>query len=801
MAVLLSLILQSNFFEMKFYQLLVFVFLFSLSTSGQGRLLTFSGKIFDEKGLPMVGAAVALKETGIGVYTNNSGFFAIEGIVPGTYHLHISFMGYKCVHFNEIILKDSNIYREFFMIPDNIGLEEVVIAGNSEETRKRESSNSIEIVDKRFLEQNLNSSFMKSIEKLPGVSSMEIGQGFSKPMIRGLSFNRVVVTENGIKQEGQQWGADHGLEIDQFGIENVEVIKGPASLVHGSDAIGGVVQILPRSIPAPNSFKGNFNYVSKSVNNTIGGSVSLKGRKKNAHFNLQFTSLSFADYKTPADSFYYNSYHFPIHDGILKNTAGNENDILFSAGLLKTHFSTMVTFSNVNSKIGFFPGSHGIPTSASLVDDTNHRDIDLPFQNVNHLKISSNSKITLTKGYVEVDLGFQNNKRQEWSRFHTHYSNQEAPDINPDLELDFDLNTFSTNFKYRNSGIKSDFQIGVNLQSQTNIIAGYMFLLPEYSRNSAGAYAFYERKFSKKTLLNAGVRYDMGLISIEEYYSTYTSMFKSTEFDKVFGDITYSIGINHNVNRNISVRANFGKSFRMPTASELSSNGVHHGSFRYEVGDTAIDSEKSFQIDLGLLFAKRKLRIEISPFANYFPNFIYLNPTGSYLHPDGYEIMEADAGQVYQYVQSEAFRAGGEIFVSYGFKYDFNANLVAEYVYATDFKYPIPFTPPLNVVVDLSKKLKFKSSNLNETYFTSTYNFVASQKRNARNEAETPSYNIFGFSVNSDVLVGKFRFNFAFQVHNLFNTKYFNHLSFYRLIDLPEAGRNFQIVLKIPFGK
>lgn len=787
---------------MKFLAILaLLVFVSSFSTLGQEKHASFSGKIFDEKGNPLVGAAVALKETGVGVFTDNSGFFEIKNIKPGTYHLHISYIGYKCVHFNEITFTDSNIYREFLMTPDNIGLSEVVISANSTEARKRETSTAIEVVDKKFIEQNLNSSFMKSIEKLPGVSSMEVGQGFSKPMIRGLGFNRVVVTENGIKQEGQQWGADHGLEIDQFGVEDVEVIKGPSSLIYGSDAIGGVVKIQPRSITAPKSLSGNFGALAKSINNTLGSSLSLKGRGNLFHFNLQITALDFGDYKTPADSFYYNSYHFPIHDGILKNTAGKEKDIYFSVGFIKTHFTSLITFSNVNSKIGFFPGSHGIPTSASLADDTNHRDIDLPYQSVNHLKILSNSKIILTKGIIELDLGYQNNHRQEWSRFHTHYVGQQAPEINPDLELQFALQTLSTNLKYKISDGKQNLVMGVNGQFQENQIGGYMFLLPEYQKDGIGIFAYYDRKIGKKNLVNFGLRYDWGLIRVAEYFSEYTGMFKSRDLTKTFDDFTFALGINHNINQNYSLKANIGKSFRMPTASELSANGVHHGSFRYEVGDTAINSEVSYQADLGFLFSKRNFRVEISPFINYFPNFVYLNPTGSYLHPDGYEIQEADAGQVYQYVQSEAFRAGGEVFARIELKPKIVIEAVAEYVYATDFKYPIPFTPPFNLNIDVSKAIDFKTNILSDFNLSASYLFSAAQNRNARNEPPTPAYNLFGAAINSKVALGHFKFNFAIQVQNIFDTKYFNHLSFYRLIDLPEAGRNFQILIKIPFGK
>ncbi|HOL99121.1 MAG: Plug domain-containing protein [Bacteroidales bacterium] len=127
---------------------------------------------------------------------------------------------------------------------------------NYAETRKKEESLSIEIVNDEYLKQNLGGSLMSSLERLPGVSTMDIGSGQSKPVIRGLGFNRVVVVENNIKHEAQQWGADHGLEIDQYAVNNVEVIKGPASLIYGSDAMGGIIDMKNRKVPVENSFGG-----------------------------------------------------------------------------------------------------------------------------------------------------------------------------------------------------------------------------------------------------------------------------------------------------------------------------------------------------------------------------------------------------------------------------------------------------------------------------------------------------------------------------------------------------------------
>jgi len=777
--------------------LIIFFLLINIIVNAQNSY-KIEGKVTDDKNLPLIGANVVIHEIQKGTMTDENGKFEISGLSAGDYHLHISYLGYICVHYNIINVVDSDVYHDFMMQPDNLSLDEITVNGNAAKIQKQQKTTSVEIIDNDFINNNLNINVIKSIETLPGISSMDVGQGFSKPIIRGLGFNRVAVAENGIKQEGQQWGADHGLEIDQFGVERIEIIKGPSSLAFGSDAIGGVIQILPNQLPAKNTFESSIQSVYKSVNNQIGGSFMCKYHSNDWNYYFRYTRFEFADYKVPADSFFYNRYRFPIINNTLKNTAGKEQDFYFTVGLVKNQYKSSISVSNVFSNVGFFPGSHGIPSASKLFDDGNNRNIDLPNQKVNHLKVMSNTKYFFSNGFVEMNIGFQNNFRQEWSLFHTHYPNQSSPEINPDLELEFRLNTISTDIKYKNSSLKNDFEIGVTSQHQINDIKGYMFLLPSYTRTSAGGFIYNKYIPNKKLIIDGGIRFDFGTTRISEYYSIYTQHNKSENLRTDFYDFSWALGLSYLINKDFNFKTNIGKSFRMPNASELSANGVHHGSFRYEVGDKNIKSEYSYQYDAGLYFENEKFISELSLFANYFPNFIFLTPTGSYLHPDGYEILEADAGQIYQYVQSKAFRTGGEILLSYNPIERITILTSAEYVYATDLKYPIPFTPPLNIYSAFIYGFPKIGRHIENTEFQINANFTSPQNRVARNELKTDGYSIYNFNLSTNIIFFKTNINFAFQIQNIFNTKYFNHLSFYRLIELPETGRNFQLSIKIP---
>ncbi len=761
----------------------------------------FYGKITDERNKPLSGASVYVVELKLGTMTEEHGNFEFPQISAGNYHVHISYLGYKCIEDNQTKISNSDTYQVYILESEDVALDEITVEGLSEHEKKSQKTSAVDFIDNDFIKTNLSINLVKSIETLPGISSIDVGQGFSKPVIRGLGFNRVAVTEHGIKQEGQQWGADHGLEIDQFAVERLEIVKGPSSLMFGSDAVGGVIQILPNKIPDKHTAEGSLQSVFKSVNNQIVNSLNAKYRHHEHNFYVRFTRADFGDYTVPADSFFYNRYRFPIQNKTLNNTAGKEQDAYFSFGTAKKQFKSTFSLSSVNSKVGFFPGSHGIPSAGKLADDGNARNIELPYQQVSHFKIVNNTTFFLEKGSAELNLGYQKNNRQEWSLFHTHYQNQTAPELNPDLELLLNLNTLSSDLKYKYRNANHVFQTGISAQYQDNTIGGYLFLLPEYVRKTVGAFAYNSFTVNSKVLIDGGIRFDFGQTDIEKFYSVYAERYKSEAFSAKFYDVSWAIGTSYSISKRLNIKSSVGKSFRMPNASELSANGIHHGSFRYEVGNKEISSEYSYQFDVGLNFSNQKISGEVNFFTNFFPNFIYLSPSGSYLHPSGYEISEADAGQVYEYIQSEAFRTGGECSISYQIAEPLTVTTSAEYVYATDFEYPIPFTPPLNIYSSINYSIPNFTKHITASSINLNTNFTSAQHRIARNELPTPRSNIWNLAYSGNVIVSKTAINITLQLQNMFDTKYFNHLSFYRIIELPEPGRNMQIQIEIPINR
>lgn len=765
------------------------------------------GAVVDVKGDPVERTTVYDVSSKQGCTTNDQGYFSIY-LPKGKHTIKVVHIGYKEMDVPVQLTADTLL--RIVLVEESVRLNSVIILVDGMQEKLRSQPLAGSVVGRDYLQANNGNSLMKSLDRLPGVGAIEIGQGLSKPVIRGLGFNRVAVAESGIKQQGQQWGADHGLEIDQFNVDRVEIVKGPMSLQYGSDAIGGVVSITPVKQYEEDGFHSSLLLNAKSNNESVGGSFATAYQRNRNYVQARATYQSFADYRVPADSFTYLGYNFPLYKGILKNTAGREQNLALAGGVSGKVVSSSLQISNVYAKMGFFAGAHGIPSINNLQDDGRYRNIDLPSQSVNHFKVISNNTIELAEQQTLLfDLAYQRNHRQEFSNPHNHGYGT-VPQGN--LELDLKLQTWSTNAKWNYvSSAKNTLSVGASAERQENIIGGYSFLLPNFEQLIMGGFLIDRYQASQRLTLTAGVRYDHAFLHIHRYIdpSIGTNFQRSPELDLRLGDVSFAVGASYHATDWLSVKTNVGKSFRVPTANELASNGVHHGTFRYEIGDSTLKPEVSYQYDLSLEFRTSggaffdQLSLTVNGFLNYFPNFIFLNPTGEYdiETTTGEHITLPDVGQIYRYRQSEAFRTGGEAQLVVDFRKWLRWESSVEYVYAVDLDthYPVPFTPPLAAVNELSVLIE-RVGFLRDNRVSVTHRNVAAQNR-VRNELATPGYRLLDASIAVQLpYTAKDKMiQLIFQAQNLLNTKHYNHLSFYRPLGLPEIGRNFVLSLSIPF--
>ena len=676
-----------------------------------------------------------------------------------------------------------------------VTLHDVTINGLGRREYQMRSSQSTVKVSQEYLRQNFAGSLMQTLEGIPGVKAMAIGSGQSKPTIRGLGFNRLAVTEDGIKHEGQQWGDDHGLEIDQFAIDRAEVIKGPAALLYGSDAIGGVLNLYSNRVPTE-PFSGSVQLFGRTNNEQLGVSAKVGGKHEKWFYRAHATFIDYADYKVPTDSIQYYSYWIKLKDGRLRNTAGCERDGSVMLGYVGTHFHTDVLVSDSYSKSGFFANAHGLEVRLSDIDyDHSRRDIDLPYQWVNHLKVLSHTAWHNEATLVELNLAYQNNLREELSEPVSH-GYMPIPDGT--LERRFNKSTYTAGLRLRHTLGKHELCGGLSSEYQHNRRGGWGFIIPDFETLSLGAYMMDRYTVNKNLILNAGVRYDYAHTHIHSYQDWFLtpvgndSVYKerSSEFSKNFNSVTWSAGVNYNVNQWV-FKVNAGKSFRVPIPKELGADGVNYHIFRYERGNTELDPEESYQLDASISWGNDIWEMQVEPYLNYFPNYIYLNPTSQYV----------EGLQLYQYTQAEVLRYGVEAQVKWNFTKHWQAHAQGEYLHARQQSgqkkgYTLPFSTPWSVDTGLRYSFNYKGKG----FVGLSAHIVGAQNENVPPEKPTDGHWTLNLSAGKEfqLRAGKI-LHIAMHADNLLNRRYYDHTSYYRLIDVPEPGINLSMMVGVEF--
>ncbi len=673
-------------------------------------------------------------------------------------------------------------------------LETVTVSGHQQHEYQMRSSQSSVQVNRDYISSHFAGSLMQTLEGIPGVKAMSVGSGQSKPIIRGLGFNRLVVSEDHVKHEGQQWGDDHGLEIDQFAVDRAEIIKGPGALLYGSDAIGGVLSLQSNYVPA-NPIEGRVQLFGRTNNGQIGVSAQLGGLHGRFFFRLGGTFIDYADYKVPTDSIQYYSYQIRLKDRCLRNTAGSERDGNLMVGYMGNRFHTDLRISDSYAKSGFFADAHGLEVRLSGIDyDHSRRDIDLPYQWVNHLKVLSHTTWQGDHLSVEGNLAYQNNLREEHSEPVSHGY---MPKPDGTKERRFNKSTFTASILLRGEWKKHELQGGLNGEFQHNRRGGWGFIIPDFETGSFGLYLCDRYVLRENLVLNAGVRYDYAQTHIRSYSDWFetpvgdvpTYKERSADMRRHFNSFTWSAGVNY-AKRHWLVKANVGKSFRVPIPKELGADGINYHIFRYERGNPDLNPEESYQVDATIGWNNGVVEFQVEPYLNYFPNYIYLNPTPRYV----------EGLQLYHYTQARVLRCGLEAQAAWHFLKHWELNAQGEYLYARQKSgekkgYTLPFSTPWSVDAGLKYSFDWKG----EGFVSLNAHIVGRQDEIVPPEKPTRGYWTLNLSAGKYFMLWRTKLSLAFHADNLLNRRYYDHTSYYRLIDVPEPGRNFSMKLGVEF--
>lgn len=679
-------------------------------------------------------------------------------------------------------------------------LGEVVVAGNrTARGTQMKSAQSVVNLDRNYMEDHFAGSLMQSLADIPGVRAMTIGSGQAKPVIRGLGFNRVAVMVNGIKHEGQQWGDDHGLEVDPFGADRVEIVKGPGALLYGSDAIGGVMNLY-NTVPVK-AFEGRVNMFARSNNASLGTSVRIEGRGKHFFYKAGGTYMDYADYKIPADSIEYYSYNIRLKDRTVRNTAGCERDADVAVGYEGDGWKTFFQVSDAYARSGFFANAHGLEVRLSDIDyDSSRRDVDLPCQSVNHLTLMNHTDIRVGRTVLTWDLAYQNNVRKELSEPVSHGY---MPKPGGTLERKFRKDTWSANLHATMAiAVRHSLSVGMNGELQHNRRGGWGFVIPDFDAVTVGAYALDRYRMTDRLVVTAGARYDRGHTRIRSYRDWYKTpvkgtpdsiyMQRSADLARHFGSVTWAAGVNYAAGR-WNLKANIGKSYRMPIAKELGTDGINYNIFRYERGNPDLKTEQAYEVDAGINWHSETLDVQVDPYLSYFPNYIYLCPTPEY----------REGLQLCEYTQCRVVRCGLEAEVTWMFLPGWQLRASGDYLHARQASgpkrgYALPFSPAPSATLGL--RYAFRNSEGEEKgHLAVTAHAVAGQHDIVPPEEVTPGHCSFDASAGWDFRFGKCRMKAGLQAQNLLDRRYYDHTSYYRLLDVPETGRNVSLMLSLRF--
>ncbi|UOG74405.1 TonB-dependent receptor [Hymenobacter tibetensis] len=829
--------------KLSYYTSLLFVLvllILHLPAIAQSATGTIQGRVLAD-GKPLELATVALPGTTLGTSTDAQGRYTLRAVPAGTHTLIFSSVGYQLQRRQLQILAGQTVEAvDVPLAALPAALSEVVVTGVSRATEIRKSPVPIAVLSKREVNINSNGNLIDAAVKgVPGLSAVTTGPNISKPFIRGLGYNRVLTMYNGLRQEGQQWGDEHGIEIDQYDIDRIEVVKGPASLIYGSDAVAGVINMLPRLPNGPaGQLHGDALTEYQTNNNLVGTSVGLHYNQKGWQYATRGSYRMAQAYRNAVE-------------GRVYGTAFRELNLTAMTGVEKTWGATHLYATLYDNRQEIPDGSRDSlsrkftrQVAEGEQDNLKNRPLvptpDLStyrinplHQRIQHYRLLNRTRLQLGTGELHALLGAQQNVRRE-------YNHPTAP---AQAGLAVALNTYNYDLRYAAPAwLGLETTLGLNGMHQTNHNrAATDFPIPDYALTDIGGYLYAKKTFGKLDL-SGGVRYDTRLLKWADFYvgtdstTGFTTQLSASEaagtdpqfaaFRTRYQGVSASLGATYNVSERLLLRANVARGYRAPNITEVGSNGLDPGAHIVYLGNRSFGPEFSLQQDLGLSAYLPDAEVSVSVFNNAIDNYIYQARLNG---PDGQPVILVPGNTTYQYQQGRARLYGAEATVNLHPKalpmLAFNNSLA----YVTGLnkeaslletngaaaKY-LPFIPPLRTRSEVRLTSQQAWGALTNTYVRAVLDYTAPQHRFYavdNTETRTAGYALVGLGAGTTLLGGSAKrevLQFFMQLDNAFNTTYQSHLNRLKYFEYYAAspngrrgiynqGRNLSVKVIVPF--
>ena len=723
----------------------------------------------------------------------------------------------------------------------HLNLDEIIVTSPVGQLKRKQSATPVSVVTGKTLHQTASSNIIDAVAKQPGVDQVTTGSGISKPVIRGLGYNRIVCVADGVRQEGQQWGDEHGLELDGQSVGQVEILKGPASLMYGSDAMAGVIVFHPEAIEPAGRMGASLATEYQTNSGLINYSLRFGGNKRGFVWNGRY-SEKFAHA-------YHNKY-----DGYIPGTQFHERAANALLGLNKEWGFTHLTLGYYHITPSITEGERDPEAGDFLYDEDQYSNGNLktyrkalPYQQIHHYKAVLDNSFTLGNGLLKAIVGYQQNRRQEYEEHHHHEGYDHEEDEYEDehdhqdahsheeASLDLLLHTLTYDARYTYNGFDTwKLNGGIGGMYQHSLNKGEEFLIPDYNLFDIGAYLTASKELQRWTL-SGGLRFDYRHLHSHKLMEEDAERF--SDFTRHFSALSGSLGAVWHANSHLNIRANAARGFRAPNLSELGSNGVHHGTLRYEIGNRDLKPEHSWQGDLGLDYSSRYLSLELALFLNRIDNYIFasaVTPDASVTVSEG---SPEGSLRYFRYSQGDALLKGFEAGFDLHPIHQLHIGSTFSMVDARQLGQPLetrylPLTPAPRLTGEVKWEFTHNGDHHTsaphhtgesehhhrldhvfdnayvaigvEHYFRQNHYYMADDT-----ETATPAYTLLSLSAGTDILLrnGRKLCELYLIADNLLNSAYQSHLSRLKYADINNRtgrrgiynpGRNITIKLIFP---
>ena len=822
--------------------LIVLIFVTSIGISQN----SLRGTITDaSNSKPIANVNIYIADLKIVAATDEYGKYSLQNIPKGTYVVEARLIGYALK--TVTVQVEGSVTKDFALLQSNYELHEIVVTGNSAAADPSKTPQSITEVTNEYLTENAATNVIDAIANVPGVSAMTDGQSISKPVIRGLGYNRVLTINDGVIQVDQPWFDEFGIEADPNAVDRVEILKGPASLAYGSDAISGVINLIPEKPLPEGEIKGKFLSNYQTNNGLIDNMIDIAGTNKGISWSGRIDNTMAHAYQNKYDGYVLNSQfsnfnadgtigihrkwgytqlhasYFEMETGIVDGTRDSASGKQMMA----------VSYPDLN---GGQP-SYEFPTNQQLKSYT-------PLvinQRIRHTKVVWDNSIAVGNGRITGIFSYQKNQREE--------TNDPTMPDTPDIYYSSNAATYDLRYVSPQMG---GFNIsgGANGMYQASQSLGTLMLIPNYNIFQIGAFAIANETIGKLTI-SGGLRYDTRTFTGVDHWIDSTNQQPVSSdapnafhefqgFTSTFSGMSFSLGAAYNITQNIYVKGNIARGFRAPNVAECGANGVHDGTIVYEIGDPSLKPETSLEEDFSFGINSKDLNIEVDLFNNNIDDFIYAQGLLSVFGGDSINNSLNAAGlgaaPVYKYVQGKANLYGGEVALDvhpvsipwidlYASLSMVNGGLTG----APDSTKYLPFVPPTKITTDIKFHINkictglknayikigmidcFQQSNVYQQYAIYTgLNTAQTPYEYAASKAATEGYVLFNAGLGGDIQgKGHTLCKINIMVNNIFDTAYMDYMNRFKYypvnyttgrVGVFNMGRNVSLKLTVPIN-